>query len=105
MSERQFRVWQDGENGTIRVGVNGPELSRTYPNGTPREVVEMALCRQSTPAFPLAKLWVSSSISLDQILELLKRAPRCHSVDIPETKQYDEALARYSAFAVPTSST
>jgi hypothetical protein len=100
---REFRVWQEGENGPIRVSGNAPEISRSYPNGTPREVVEMALCKQSTPSVPLARLSVSSSISLDQILELLKRAPRLHSVDIPETKQCDEALARYSSFGVPTS--
>jgi hypothetical protein len=100
---RKFRIWQEGENGPIRVGVNAPETSRTRPDGTLREVVEMALCTQSTPSIPLAEVSVSSSISLDQILGLLKRAPRCHSVDSPETKQYAEALARYSTSAVPTS--
>ncbi len=46
--------------------------------------------------YPLAELWVANKISLDQILELLKRAPRSHSVDISGTTQYTEAFARYS---------
>lgn len=100
---RLFNVWLDKETGKFVVGAEPPEVSRTHPNGTDREVVEMALCTQSTPWLHLGKLSVSNSISLDQILELLKLAPKLHNVDIPETKQYAEALARYSAFAVPTS--
>lgn len=103
MGERQFRVWQEGENGPIRVGVNAPETSPTRPDGTLREVVEIPLCKQSIRTYPLAELSVANNVSLDQILELLKRAPHSYSVDISGTKPYVEALARYSTSCVPTS--
>ena len=89
---RRFRVWREGDNGPIRVGVEAPDISRTHPDGRLREVVEIPLCKRGTRTYPLAELWVANNISLDQILELLKRAPRSHSVDISGTTQHDEAF-------------
>jgi hypothetical protein len=92
---RRFFVMLEG--GKIKLGATPPPISRRLPDGTLRERVEMALDNSSTPAFPLAQLSVSSTISLDQTLELLKHAPRLYKVDIPGTMQFDEALRRYSA--------
>src|ERR1700687_693798 len=100
---RKFRIWQEGDSSQIWVGVDVPDTSPTRPDGTLREVVEISLRKQGTRTYPLAELSVASSVSLDQILELLRRAPRSHSVDISVTKPYIEALARYSSFVVPTS--
>jgi hypothetical protein len=100
---RRFHIWQESDTDKICVGVDAPETSPTLPDGSLREVVEMPLCKQGIRTYPLAELSVASSVSLDQILELLKRAPRSHSVDISGTKPYVEALARYSTSRVPTS--
>jgi len=99
---RTFRIWQEGDSSQIWVGVDVPDTSPTRPDGTLREVVEIPLRKQGTRTYPLAELSVASSVSLDQILELLKRAPRSHSVDISGTKPYIEALARYSSFVGQT---
>lgn len=96
---RRFLVPQSRESGEIEVGAEPPQLSRSRPDGSSREVREMPLDTSSKSSLPLAVLWVAGTLSLDQTLELLKRAPRLHSVDIPETKQYAEAFARYSSFS------
>src|SRR5271169_6249531 len=98
---RKFYVWTDDTG--VKLGATPPEISPLQPDGVPREVREMSLDKSSTPLLSLAVLSVADTANLDQILELLKHTPRLHSVDIPETKQYVEAFARYSTWCVPTS--
>lgn len=99
LESRLFLVLENSESGELEVAEEPPKINRLRPDGTSREVVETSLDKSSTPSRLLAKLWVANSICLDQILELLKCAPRLHNVDIPETKQYVEAFARYSSFS------
>jgi hypothetical protein len=103
---RRFWVSLEAKTGRLRVSTNPPRLSRLLPDKTPREVVEMTLDTESTDGhWHLAELWVANTISLDEILEQLKSAPRIHSADISGTKQSVAAASgQLTNFAAPTSS-
>lgn len=87
MEKRLYWIWEHFRTKELSVATEAPKPA-PLPDGTSREVIEMALDTESKDSYRrVAELWVENSLSLDRVLELLKRAPRVHNADKIESNK------------------